>query len=131
MKKKIILAVLLGVLIFGATSVFAQVSCSNDKLDASETDIDCGGDCNPCALGKKCLDNLDCKSSYCADGICRKPTTKRDVFDFLWVDTLGGKIVIGVIILFLIYMSYKLTKSQNVKEKERKLIDSVLKERIK
>jgi hypothetical protein len=35
-------------------------------LDGSETDVDCGGPCAPCAQGKACNVNADCASGSCA-----------------------------------------------------------------
>ncbi|MBI4700362.1 MAG: hypothetical protein HY744_04190 [Deltaproteobacteria bacterium] len=43
-------------------------SCANDKLDGSETDLDCGGDCAGCANGKTCQEAGDCQSGFCAGG---------------------------------------------------------------
>ena len=42
------------------------VSCSDQRKDGSETDVDCGGTCHPCALGKKCKVAGDCYSGNCA-----------------------------------------------------------------
>lgn len=50
-------------------------SCTNGILDGDETDVDCGGNCPPCADGKKCIKNSDCYSDYCNPlGICSVPT---------------------------------------------------------
>jgi len=43
--KKIALA-LLAIGLYGSCNTSDQ--CSNEKLDGNETEIDCGGDCNPC-----------------------------------------------------------------------------------
>jgi hypothetical protein len=45
-------------------------SCTNMLQDGDETDVDCGGSCAPCALGKACTDPSDCQSLYCA-GTCQ------------------------------------------------------------
>lgn len=46
--------------------------CNNNKLDVSETDIDCGGSrCPVCGLGKSCDSNSDCTSTAeCKSGAC-------------------------------------------------------------
>jgi hypothetical protein len=40
-------------------------SCSDGKLDGTETDVDCGGSCSPCALTKDCYADSDCASRAC------------------------------------------------------------------
>jgi hypothetical protein len=45
-------------------------TCSDGKLDGSETDVDCGGGCPPCADGRKCAVNGDCASGGCSKGLC-------------------------------------------------------------
>ncbi len=40
--------------------------CSNDILDSSESDIDCGGSCPIfCSIGRKCQRDYDCITNYC------------------------------------------------------------------
>ncbi|MBN2014479.1 MAG: DUF2341 domain-containing protein [Candidatus Altiarchaeota archaeon] len=53
-------------ILYNASSV-----CLNNKKDAGETDIDCGGHCPPCKANKTCLNNTDCLSGWCYEGICR------------------------------------------------------------
>jgi len=36
-------------------------TCTNMTKDGSETDLDCGGACDPCDAGKTCNSNADCK----------------------------------------------------------------------
>ena len=38
----------------------AMATCTNGKMDAGETDVDCGGGCPGCALGEACMQNTDC-----------------------------------------------------------------------
>ncbi len=50
-------------------------TCSNNRLDSDETDIDCGGYCaefkdKKCDIGQKCKKNFDCKSGSCLNGKC-------------------------------------------------------------
>ena len=35
-----------------------------------ETDVDCGGVCGPCEMGKNCVSDLDCVSALCELGTC-------------------------------------------------------------
>lgn len=49
-------------------------SCTNETLDPSETDQDCGGPkCPPCADGKACDVPSDCLSCLCEEGTCLPP----------------------------------------------------------
>ena len=55
----------------------AMLNCNSGTKNGTETDVDCGGiasanaTCgNTCAQGKKCSDNSDCTSNFCADGVC-------------------------------------------------------------
>lgn len=42
-----------------------QTVCSNGVKDEGESDVDCGGSCRKCDLGKKCESNDDCRSENC------------------------------------------------------------------
>ncbi len=46
--------------------------CTNKQVDADlgETDIDCGGDCPGCGLGKACTEPSDCSAGQCLGGLC-------------------------------------------------------------
>jgi hypothetical protein len=50
-------------------------SCANGTRDGTETDVDCGGQCNRCDEGKTCATDTDCAGGTCAtvgsDKICR------------------------------------------------------------
>ncbi len=48
----------------------AANACSDGIKDSFETDIDCGGKCNPCAEGKFCIKNIDCVSVNCQANKC-------------------------------------------------------------
>jgi hypothetical protein len=43
------------------------------QKDGTETDVDCGGGCAPCALAQSCQINADCASDFCASGQCAEP----------------------------------------------------------
>lgn len=44
------------------------------RKSGNETDIDCGGTCDPCDDGKSCLVASDCKSGFCASKKCAAET---------------------------------------------------------
>jgi len=46
-------------------------TCDDGIKNQDETDIDCGGSCNPCADGMNCLSKSDCFSNYCYNDTCR------------------------------------------------------------
>ena len=48
--------------------------CTNDAKDPSETDVDCGGDCMPCATGLHCAQTTDCATGTCDVDTCRTGT---------------------------------------------------------
>ena len=56
----------------GSTGTCRAVpSCEDGLLSAGETDVDCGGPCAPCALGKSCEVDVDCDSGLeCIDSVC-------------------------------------------------------------
>lgn len=43
--------------------------CQNGEMDGDESDVDCGGSCDPCAAGDSCLTRDDCDSGVCASGL--------------------------------------------------------------
>ena len=45
-------------------------SCGDRLKNGDETDVDCGGSCPSCSLGKTCSTALDCTSRACAGNIC-------------------------------------------------------------
>ena len=44
--------------------------CNDGKQNGLETDVDCGGTCTPCGLGKACLQAADCAPWLCANSKC-------------------------------------------------------------
>ncbi len=48
--------------------------CQNGRTDGTETDVDCGGACAPCAPTRLCLDDVDCASGVCTLNRCVAPT---------------------------------------------------------
>jgi hypothetical protein len=55
--------------------------CANGKQDADETDLDCGGTCGGCVVGKKCALNADCVDMACSAGTCVTPSCTDKVLD--------------------------------------------------
>jgi hypothetical protein len=56
-------------------------SCRDRARDGDETDIDCGGSCQPCWTAKQCMRAEDCQSQACDAGSCRAPTCSDGVRD--------------------------------------------------
>jgi len=58
----------------GGAGGSAEPSCDDGIHNGNERDVDCGGDCAPCAgeLGASCSSDSDCDSGHCAldDGVC-------------------------------------------------------------
>lgn len=54
----------------GCTSLCAAPSCDDGIVSGEESDLDCGGDCEPCEEGKLCTDPADCVTVSCYDGTC-------------------------------------------------------------
>jgi hypothetical protein len=48
-------------------------TCTDGRRNGSETGIDCGGSCGPCADGQRCRVAGDCASGRCApDSTCQQ-----------------------------------------------------------
>jgi hypothetical protein len=54
----------------GVSSNPSATLCSDGIKDGDETDVDCGGECAPCANGKACEASRDCASGSCPDHVC-------------------------------------------------------------
>jgi hypothetical protein len=50
--------------------------CSNGIIDSGESDIDCGGNCATCAIGKACISDIDCDSGKCYNNKCIESGTE-------------------------------------------------------
>jgi len=53
-------------------------SCSDWTKNGDESDVDCGGSCNPCPFGKACNAGSDCVSTICESGKCGSPSSCSD-----------------------------------------------------
>ena len=49
-------------------------TCDDNVKNASEADVDCGGQCPACGVGRDCKENADCAEGVCGDGFCHQPT---------------------------------------------------------
>jgi len=56
-----------GVCLGGVCTIGA---CDDGVQNLDETDIDCGGSCQPCGLGQACAANVDCGDGACIEGVC-------------------------------------------------------------
>ena len=57
-----------------ATDTGPEATCGDSVQNGEETDVDCGGACEPCADGAACLGAADCQSAMCINNICAVPT---------------------------------------------------------
>ncbi|HLD18867.1 MAG TPA: hypothetical protein VJB90_02555 [Candidatus Nanoarchaeia archaeon] len=51
-------------------SFLALATCDDGVKNQDESDVDCGGSCRACPTGKKCIQNYECSSRTCSNGIC-------------------------------------------------------------
>jgi hypothetical protein len=49
-------------------------SCTDGLTNGRETDVDCGGDCSPCAIGQICDAGTDCVTGSCQNASCQAPS---------------------------------------------------------
>jgi len=52
----------------------APLTCSDGVQGEDETDVDCGGSCDPCDNGQGCMVAEDCSSGVCEGGVCLLPS---------------------------------------------------------
>lgn len=52
----------------------AQPTCSDGITNGYETGVDCGGSCDGCPVGYRCLNGTDCMSQVCDSSVCSPPT---------------------------------------------------------
>ncbi|MEM9073647.1 MAG: hypothetical protein AAGE52_34475, partial [Myxococcota bacterium] len=66
-------------------------TCGDGLRNGAESDVDCGGECGPCADAMHCDDDDDCRSASC-DEVCAGPTCSdgRRNGDETDVDCGGG-----------------------------------------
>jgi len=54
----------------GTPACVAPSTCTDGIQNQDETDVDCGGQCAPCAVGLGCGGDDDCDSGACTNGVC-------------------------------------------------------------
>ena len=60
-------------------SPFSMPNCSDRIKNQDEIDVDCGGLCNPCSIGKHCIIDSDCETKVCnSEGICALTSCNDD-----------------------------------------------------
>jgi hypothetical protein len=52
----------------------AKATCTDQKQNQNETDIDCGGPCSGCVDGLRCVLPADCQSLVCQGNRCQIPS---------------------------------------------------------
>ncbi len=60
------------------TDAAVAPSCSDGEQNGNETDIDCGGGCEPCELTKQCAAGTDCRSGVCEGNVCVECATASE-----------------------------------------------------
>ena len=61
------------------TAACKQPTCSDGAQNGAETDVDCGGSCGKCGLGKACVANTDCGMGLCIAGSCAVPKSCKQI----------------------------------------------------
>jgi predicted outer membrane repeat protein len=51
-----------------------EASCDDGVQNGDETDVDCGGSCDPCGEGAACVEDDDCENGTCLDDRCATPS---------------------------------------------------------
>lgn len=63
-----------GSLCLEAENVCAPMTCVDGEQNETETGVDCGGACGPCADGVGCQVAADCASEVCEGDVCQVPS---------------------------------------------------------
>jgi len=61
------------------TSLCAAPACDDGIKSGAETDVDCGGACMPCGIGKGCTKGAECGSFFCKEGQCAVPANCQEI----------------------------------------------------
>lgn len=77
-----------------AANVCYEAACRNGRLDTTETDVDCGGSCAPCAVERHCAVDRDCLSAACIAATCYDPSCRNGKLDAL-VSVADAGVVAG------------------------------------
>ncbi len=76
-------------------------TCDDGKQNQNESDIDCGGPCPPCDIGKKCRIDKDCESNYCYENICTATVKVEKPLIRLPVKIYAEQILLALLILLI------------------------------
>ncbi|MDD5086693.1 MAG: plastocyanin/azurin family copper-binding protein [Candidatus Nanoarchaeia archaeon] len=66
-----------------------EPSCDDGIKNGDETDVDCGGSCDTCELGKSCEEDSDCGLGICEEGICEEETKPDEKVLTIEIDNLS------------------------------------------
>jgi hypothetical protein len=64
------LLTIVGALFCASPALAREPSCSDGIVNGQESDVDCGGACDPCEIGQRCRRARDCSSGLCSTGEC-------------------------------------------------------------
>lgn len=62
----------------GGTANGVAASCRDGIRNGFEIDVDCGGNCGPCAVEQACLEASDCTTGLCEGGVCQAEASCDD-----------------------------------------------------
>ena len=65
----------------GSVDMEPEPTCDDLEHNGTETDVDCGGDCAPCAAELNCLRGSDCEHDVCLNNTCRAPSCFDDILN--------------------------------------------------
>jgi LruC domain-containing protein len=54
----------------GAAAQCSMPACDDGVRNGTESDLDCGGGCGPCDVGRACASDADCATGQCDTGTC-------------------------------------------------------------
>jgi hypothetical protein len=72
------------------TEAAVAATCSDGIKNGSETDVDCGGSCSPCANQRDCKIAGDCQSGDCTNLICAACAKDTDCATGTFCDPTSG-----------------------------------------
>ncbi len=64
------------------SNICISATCDDGLTNDGESDIDCGGmTCDPCKVGKECINDSDCESALCESGTCAWPRSCAKILE--------------------------------------------------
>ena len=61
------------------TTLCKPPGCDDGIKSGMESDVDCGGSCVTCEVGKVCSKGSECGSKFCGNGLCAVPASCQDI----------------------------------------------------